>query len=328
MGRTVDSRYPSIGQGIILLLLVLGIQILLGMIVGIVKVASGGEHVEAWQIALVNSVGLGLVLVAGKQRTGLKMSELLPFKSVSFGTLVAMSLTIIGLNILLVDLSYWVCSFLPKDEFFSPGMEDALREDANPWWILFLLVVIAPLTEEPLFRGLMLRGFLLRYSALKAIVVSAILFAIMHMNPVQLATAFILGLLFGWWRLRTRSIWPCIWGHALNNGIVPFVAMAGMHFAGYSVDDPSDEIVFHPLWFDAVGAIMAATGLVWTVLLFRMLPPVAMARAAGTGVDDASTSLAVVADGLGTPCAVEGGIAVHSVLAESVEGQSGPGRGS
>ena len=74
------------------------------------------------------------------------------------------------------------------------------------WQGLVLAVVIAPITEEILFRGIILRGLLGRWNEWAAIFVSAALFALMHFNPAQAPIAFALGTVLGWVYVRTRSI--------------------------------------------------------------------------------------------------------------------------
>jgi membrane protease YdiL (CAAX protease family) len=82
--------------------------------------------------------------------------------------------------------------------------------------------VAAPVLEEMLFRGVILRGFLRQYSRTFAILWSAALFGIAHMNIYQLATAFAIGIVAGWLYERCRSLWPCILLHAAYNGFVTY----------------------------------------------------------------------------------------------------------
>ena len=71
-----------------------------------------------------------------------------------------------------------------------------------------------------LFRGA-IEGFFLRkgIKPAVAIVVSAIIFGVIHANPAQIFFAFILGLIFGWMYYRTGSILPSVVGHVLNNTV-------------------------------------------------------------------------------------------------------------
>lgn len=82
------------------------------------------------------------------------------------------------------------------------------------------IALTGPIAEEMLFRGA-IEGFFLRkgIKPIVAIVVSAIIFGVIHANPAQIFFAFILGLIFGWMYYRTGSILPSIVGHVLNNTV-------------------------------------------------------------------------------------------------------------
>ncbi len=83
--------------------------------------------------------------------------------------------------------------------------------------LLFLsLAVIPAFVEELLFRGLVLEN-LLPCGKTVAIFGSAFLFGMMHQNAEQLLYATGAGLVFGWIYVRTRSIWPCVLAHFINN---------------------------------------------------------------------------------------------------------------
>ena len=57
------------------------------------------------------------------------------------------------------------------------------------------------------------------YSPTKAIVFGALIFGIVHLQPLQVINAFFLGLALGWIYLRTQSLWVCIVAHVLYNAI-------------------------------------------------------------------------------------------------------------
>lgn len=77
--------------------------------------------------------------------------------------------------------------------------------------------VVAPLLEEMLFRGIVLRGFLQRYPRWQAIFMSALLFGAAHMNIYQFLVGLVMGTVLGWLYERTRSLIPCIALHAAYN---------------------------------------------------------------------------------------------------------------
>ncbi len=93
---------------------------------------------------------------------------------------------------------------------------------------LILLCIKAPFVEEMLFRGLLLRGMLSHYSPKTAIILSAVLFSLAHMNEYQLFNTFVCGLFLGWLFYVSRSLWPCIFAHMLHNGSVFFLSNNGL----------------------------------------------------------------------------------------------------
>lgn len=103
----------------------------------------------------------------------------------------------------------------PVPEWFEAAMKQIME---GPVWITLISVsVFAPLFEEWLCRGLVLRGLLQKTNPATAIVVSSVFFAVLHMNPWQALPAFMLGLLFGYVYYRTGSLKLTMLMHCVNN---------------------------------------------------------------------------------------------------------------
>ena len=90
-------------------------------------------------------------------------------------------------------------------------------ENMPVWATLLSVSVFAPLFEEWLCRGLILRGLLHSLNPFSAIAVSAAFFAVLHMNPWQAVPAFCLGLLFGYAYYSTGSLKLTMLMHCANN---------------------------------------------------------------------------------------------------------------
>ena len=85
-------------------------------------------------------------------------------------------------------------------------------------WGYVSLGLLAPLAEELVMRGAVLRSLLSRLQRpWVAIAISALLFALIHLNPIQMPHAFLIGLLLGWLYWRTGSIVPGVAFHWMNN---------------------------------------------------------------------------------------------------------------
>jgi uncharacterized protein len=174
----------------------------------------------------------GLITVAGN---GILFSLLLAYKKLGYRDLfhparhsvtstlgvlcIPIVLLVPGLVIAAGTLNSIVVKFLPmsadEEAFFAEMVSNDLLA------ILFGCVV-APFLEEMLFRGVILRSFLRQYSRTKAILASAALFGLAHLNVYQLITAFAVGIVAGWLYERTRSLWPCILLHASYNAFVVY----------------------------------------------------------------------------------------------------------
>lgn len=87
--------------------------------------------------------------------------------------------------------------------------------------VAWLLVGLwGPFVEEVFFRGFLLGGLRTRFGAWPALLISSGIFALFHILPGLYVPTFLLGLAFGWVYLKTRSIWPAIFGHTLHNTLV------------------------------------------------------------------------------------------------------------
>lgn len=93
---------------------------------------------------------------------------------------------------------------------------------------VFGLAVLAPLLEEVLFRGA-IQGALMRFFGRPwpAIIIGALVFGIIHWNPVQIVYATLFGIVLGWIYYRTGSLMSVIVGHVLNNTFAVITTVLG-----------------------------------------------------------------------------------------------------
>ena len=91
----------------------------------------------------------------------------------------------------------------------------------------FVIALLAPIVEEVVFRGAILRTLLSSMqSKWGAICFTAALFALIHANPAQMPHAFLMGWLMGWLYMRTGSILPAVVFHWANNTVAYLIAVA------------------------------------------------------------------------------------------------------
>ena len=109
---------------------------------------------------------------------------------------------------------------------FSGNVPDLPLNDDPAVLALYVLsvVVIPPIVEEMMFRGMILQG-LRRFGDGFAVFASAALFGLYHGNLAQTVFAFLCGLVLGFVVIRTDSLLPAILIHAVNNASAVAVQM-------------------------------------------------------------------------------------------------------
>lgn len=136
-------------------------------------------------------------------------------------------------------------------QYFINSVDDLLRLIGFPvenglaiinptnWGLYFLavllLAILPAICEEVIFRGVVLQGLRTRFGDFVAIIISALMFALMHMSLQQFVYPFLLGCIMGWIVLRTGSIISSIIVHFINNFLVVTFAfiqnLTGFSFA-------------------------------------------------------------------------------------------------
>ncbi|MEZ9523712.1 CPBP family intramembrane glutamic endopeptidase [Enterovibrio norvegicus] len=162
----------------------------------------------------------GIVIATVMHFTGLSYRNLFHVSDSSAkNTFVVLAVPIllicVGSSIWLTNGMHYLERVLPEDPITLQMLERILSGGALS---LFVLCVLAPLLEEMLFRGIILRGFLNHYSPAKSIVLSSLLFGVFHANLYQFISASIAGCFFAWLFYKSRSLWPSIFAHSIVNG--------------------------------------------------------------------------------------------------------------
>jgi sodium transport system permease protein len=158
--------------------------------------------------------------------------------------------------------------FLPMPQEFLEGMADFLQAESlgRILWLLMLVAMTPAVCEEVLFRGVFLSGIRRRMTPFRAVVLNGIVFGAFHVpfaTVYRLLPSATLGMLLAWVVLRTRSIWPAVFMHFVNNGSIVILASSPWILERFS--DPSQA---PPVWlllpalisFLAGGLLLEAKG--------------------------------------------------------------------
>ncbi|KAA6351586.1 hypothetical protein EZS27_001109 [termite gut metagenome] len=125
-------------------------------------------------------------------------------------------------------------------------MEQEFDRLLSNWFGIVLIALLGPVFEEILFRGAITKVLLKHYSPTKAIIISALIFGIIHWNPVQIVGGGLLGLLLAWIYYKTGSLLPGILIHIINNSLSVFFSR--VYPDTNYVKDIMDERTFYVLF--------------------------------------------------------------------------------
>ena len=172
--------------------------------------STGGNAILAALVSAFSSV-ITLIIFLKTKWTPLTRGYLL---SKPWGTLLWVALfslgTIIPLSFLYEQLG------IEMDENTQQIITSMMKE---PWGYV-AVGILAPLAEEVVFRGAILRtllGIMSKKNHWVAIIISAAIFGVVHANLAQFINALLMGLLLGWMYYRTKSLVPGILLHWVNN---------------------------------------------------------------------------------------------------------------
>lgn len=157
------------------------------------------------------------------------------FPITHYKTLLACFLLAIGLFIPLE----WLYGLTPLD---APDNVKIMFANMSKTALGYVVLgVLAPITEEVVFRGAILRVLKHYFAGNKtwiALVVSSCIFAVVHANNIQIVNAFGMGLLLGVLYLRTQSVIPSIIFHVANNSL----AFLLFHLSGERLDGTVKDV--------------------------------------------------------------------------------------
>jgi len=263
-----NKIYPTIKNSILLCLLFLGIQIGLGILIGIFQAilkASDDSLVIGVLTAVSYIVSFVIVLLIGFKKTKREFNKVFKFNGVSVFLWIAIIVFMTGFVIVTSELDNLLNYILPMPEIFRDIFETLMAKQI--FLIAIIIVGIIPaFTEELFFRGLILDGLKNNYSKKTAIFISALLFGIIHLNPWQFFSAFIIGIISAWICIETNSILLSIYMHFFNNTLYTITVKYRelIPIKGFN-SNYATPVDFQPLWFDLSGLAILIIG---TIMLF------------------------------------------------------------
>jgi membrane protease YdiL (CAAX protease family) len=210
------NRPAKFSDAVVLIGIYIGAQLVLGLLLGFgLSFASIEVNNVIFVVLLVAAFAITMLVMHRRLRG--QIGSYFPTPRARPLVFLAAMIGGIGLLSLLQPVEGFLLKLIPMPRFLKSTF-DIIVNPNDLLGSLLLAAIVAPLIEEILFRGLILQGFVRNYGAFHGLMLSSLLFGIVHFNPYQFVAGFILGLFIGLLFVRTGSILPGLLVHVLYNG--------------------------------------------------------------------------------------------------------------
>jgi len=209
----MNKFYPSIKSSIYIFLILLGFTIVLGIPFALLP-----KYFSAFDENIAAALGYAFPMLATIFVVHSRIKKQQEDKRVlnfSFGGW-KKYIFIVPITLMMMLWIDLFASLIPMPEWAVKLFEEAFNLSIPN---IIMISILAPLLEEILVRGLVLKGYLENYTPNKAIIASAVFFGAIHMNPWQFIAGFISGLFLGYLYYKTKSLIPSMFVHFMNNSL-------------------------------------------------------------------------------------------------------------
>lgn len=261
MSQAKDMRKALFGALRIYLVYILtpGFLMMVGMMLRRTDMTAEQFFAESGNFYTVAGFALALLLIRRRcRKKGLSFMEeaSLSVRNVNWkkglgllGTGIGLSLFVSSVLTLLPDA--WMAGYTDSSESIFEGPDQILA--------VLGVTLAAPVMEEMIFRGFILNRLLGGFSDAAAVVITAALFSLLHVNPIWILYSFLLGILLGHFAMQEENtLYPILLHVGFNVLSIPLNIMNHIESAR--------EVLFQsPLLIVLYGMI----GLCAAVLLLR-----------------------------------------------------------
>lgn len=216
-----NKKLPEPVEALVLVLLVFSGIVILAVTMG--SVVSGMFEDETLEtivtIFYLFSKSLFLIIpfyYASKKNYSL--NRLFRFKPISVQTILLMIMLAISLFVIVDEIDRLISSFLPPPDALKEMMKPLPINGSLQWILIFVSsVFIGAVSEESMFRGFLQSTLEAKGDPTRAVILTSVCWAIVHLNPYWAIPVFVLGVFIGFAAWKTKSIWAAITIHATYN---------------------------------------------------------------------------------------------------------------
>ena len=268
--KRLDYYYPSLGGSWLLVALLIGGSLVFGLALGVLQMIVKSPILGSTTVSYLCSMVLPMLFIwlmatrgrnEGAAAVAVNRPDFGQLKG--FPTFALAALAMLALTVVIDPIT----SLMPMPEPIKSLFEKIFLQTKLADTVI-ATCILAPLLEELLCRGMIQRGIARTHSPRTAILWSAFIFALIHLNPWQAIPAFVLGLLFGWVYYRTGCLWLTIFLHCLNNSLSTLLSRL---IPGMAIDTGFTDIMSTENYIALyIAAVALLAGAVW--LLNKYLP--------------------------------------------------------
>ena len=166
---------------------------------------------------LILLIPLSVVLYTKKS-----IKETYGFRKTSPVNFIAGILLMFGVLFLGIIVTVFMAQFFPDDAAAASESLDELVAGHGFWYVLFIVAITPAFCEEMLFRGFILSAFKARYKVVTSIILVSVIFGIYHLSIVRFFTTAVLGSALVLAAHYSKSIFPGVLMHFMNNSLSVF----------------------------------------------------------------------------------------------------------
>ncbi len=280
--------------GVLVVQLIGGIIVLFGLMIakaatdgpkGLPKAPNQIEAALSQHMPLLMGGSLGffvlVAILATRLRLGPEVLRRLSLRSASLRHLVPTVLLVLPMALLSGQITWWITP--PWNAWMKrfPGLkglgehqtvnEIAKLAEQTPLWLLILIIAVAPaIGEELVFRGVIGRGLLARRGLVVGLLLTSLMFAMMHLHPVHVVSLIPLSISLHLLYLGTRTFWIPMLVHFLNNALAATVMKFSPEEAVKGIGD--DGPLSLPLLLSVMACVIFVLHYIWRTRVEFELP--------------------------------------------------------
>ena len=162
-------------------------------------------------------------------------------------------------------IAQFLLYLFPQNIEVAEAISEFMLGDNSFIVALIAFAILPAICEEVLFRGFLITAFKGKKSAFRPVILSSILFGIMHIDFIRMIPTAILGLTLGYAVYNTSSIFIPMLMHFMNNGLVIFASYYPENIISklysYSEIDFSNLNVAHLILLVVMSIVLISVGI-------------------------------------------------------------------